>query len=72
MATWVEDGQASDSKFISKDSSTLGGPGISTHSTMLLNLLGTVNSLTSDNHDQVGFGGRGLGWRDFLWVCHRS
>jgi hypothetical protein len=32
------------------------------------------NNLTSDNHDQVGFGGNGLGWRrrDFSWVCHRS
>jgi len=44
MATWVEDGRASDSKFISKDSSTLDGRGISTHSTMLLNLLGTVTA----------------------------
>ncbi len=42
MATWVEDGRASDNKFISKDSKTLGGQGISTHSTMLLSLLGTV------------------------------
>ncbi len=42
MATWVEDGQASDSKLISKDLRTLGGRGISTHSTMLLSLLGTL------------------------------
>ncbi len=42
MAIGVEDGQASDSKFISKDSRTVGGRRISTHSTMLLNLLGTV------------------------------
>jgi hypothetical protein len=42
MVTGVEDGRASDDKFISKDSRTLGGRGISTHSTMLLSLLGTV------------------------------
>jgi len=42
MATGLEDGQASDSKFIDKDSRTLGGRGISTHSTALLSLLGTV------------------------------
>jgi hypothetical protein len=42
MATGVEDGQALDRKFISKDSRTLGGRGISTHSTMLVSLLGTI------------------------------
>ncbi len=42
MAIGVEDGQASNNKFISKDSRTLGGRGISTHSTMLLSLLRTV------------------------------
>jgi hypothetical protein len=32
------------------------------------------SSLTNDNHNQVGFGGRGLGWRrrDVSWVCYRS
>jgi len=42
MATRDEDGRASNNKFISKDSRTLGGQRISTHSTMLLSLLGTV------------------------------
>jgi len=42
MATWVEDGQASNSKLISKDLRTLGGRRIPTHSTMLLSLLGTL------------------------------
>jgi hypothetical protein len=36
MATWVEDGQALDSKFIRKDLRTLGGGGILTHSIVLL------------------------------------
>jgi hypothetical protein len=42
MATWVEDGQSSNNKFICKDLRTLGGRGISTHSAMQLSLLGTV------------------------------
>ncbi len=42
MATRVENGQASNNKFISKDSRTLGGRWISTHSTMLLSLLRNV------------------------------
>ncbi len=44
MAKWVEDGQAANNKFISKDSRTMGGRGISTHSTMLLSLLGTITT----------------------------
>jgi hypothetical protein len=66
MAIGVEDGQASNSKFIIKDSRTLGDQGISTHSTMLLSLLRTLTTWQVTTTTkltlvvEVWVGGRGM------------